>query len=56
MVLSLLMLMVRLISQLIIRGTLPTWIDLKRTNNHDNGYFGIAGVNGSLELGNRRRS
>ena len=35
------------------RGTLPTWIDLKLTNNHDNGYFGIAGVNGSLELGNR---
>ncbi|XOW26868.1 phage tail family protein [Lactococcus lactis] len=35
------------------QGTLPTWIDLKLTNNHDNGYFGIAGVNGSLELGNR---
>ena len=35
------------------RGTLPTWIDLKLTNNHDNGYFGIAGVNGSLELGNQ---
>ncbi|WP_416411294.1 distal tail protein Dit [Lactococcus lactis] len=32
------------------QGTLPTWIDLKLTNNHDNGYFGIAGVNGSLEL------
>ena len=35
------------------QGTLPTWIGLKLTNNHDNGYFGIAGVNGSLELGNQ---
>ncbi|AWN65535.1 phage tail protein [Lactococcus lactis subsp. lactis] len=38
------------------QGTLPTWIDLKLTNNHDNGYFGIAGVNGSLELGNREEA
>ena len=35
------------------QGTLPTWIDLKLTNNHDNGYFAVIGLEGALELGNR---
>ncbi|MDT2904172.1 distal tail protein Dit [Lactococcus lactis] len=35
------------------QGTLPTWIDLKLTNNHDNGYFAVIGLKGALELGNR---
>lgn len=35
------------------QGTLPTWIDLKLTNNHENGYFAVIGLNGALELGNR---
>ncbi|MCT1194055.1 phage tail protein [Lactococcus lactis] len=35
------------------QGTLPAWINLTLTNNHENGYFGIAGVNGSLEIGKR---
>lgn len=35
------------------QGTLPTWIDLKLTNNHDNGYFAVVGLKGALELGNR---
>lgn len=35
------------------QGTLPAWINLTLTNNHENGYFGIAGVKGSLEIGKR---
>lgn len=35
------------------QGTLPAWINLTLTNNHENGYFGIAGVNGALEIGKR---
>jgi hypothetical protein len=44
MVLSLIMLMVRQIFTINNKGTLPTWIDLKLTSNHDNGYFGIVGL------------
>ncbi|CAM3236981.1 phage tail protein [Lactococcus hircilactis] len=35
------------------QGSLPAWINLTLTNNHENGYFGIAGVNGALEIGKR---
>ena len=38
------------------QGTLPTWIDLKLTNNHDNGYFAVIGLKGALELGNREEA
>lgn len=35
------------------KGTLPTWVKLNLTSKHDNGYFGIVGVEGAMEFGKR---
>ena len=38
------------------QGTLPTWVKINLTSKHDNGYFGIVGVNGAMELGKREEA
>ena len=38
------------------KGTLPTWVKLNLTSKHDNGYFGIVGVEGAMEFGKREEA